>query len=192
MTTTPQRDIEREAFEKWAGPKKFDLRRSNCAYINTCTDYAWMGWKARAAQATAEPVLHSILKNAEDECWCGGVGAALSKSASAPSDGAADARAAWISVDERLPEVGVLVLVYSPNGPHNYPDDIRIDFDCIDPNDDDHGSWLNHNEHYEHFCCVAKPEGSVGPSEKAPYTHWQPIPAHPIASTHTTTGGEKP
>lgn len=115
---------------------------------------------------------------------------AESTPASAPSDGAADARDAWVSVDERLPEVGILVLVYSPNGPYNYPDDIRIDFDCIDPNDDDHASWLNHNEHYEHFCCVAKPEGSVGPSEKAPYTHWQPIPAPPIASTHTTTGGK--
>jgi len=114
----------------------------------------------------------------------------LTTPASAPSDGAADARDAWISVDERLPEVGILVLVYSPNGPYNYPDDIRIDFDCIDPNDDDHASWLNHNEHYEHFCCVAKPEGSIGPSEKAPYTHWQPIPVPPIASTHTTTGGE--
>lgn len=84
----------------------------------------------------------------------------------------------WISVDERLPEVDQLALVYVPSKAGE-PDDIR--FDCIDPNDDDHASWLAHNEHYEHFCCVAKPEDSIGPSEKAPYTHWMPLPAAPAS-----------
>jgi hypothetical protein len=85
---------------------------------------------------------------------------------------------AWISVDDRLPEVGVGVMVYSPPVAGEGPEDFRLDFDCIDPNDD-HASWLNHNENYEHFCCVAKPEGSTGPKEKAPYTHWMPMPAAP-------------
>jgi hypothetical protein len=89
----------------------------------------------------------------------------------------------WISVDERLPEVGVLVLVYSPPTKYDHPGDMNIGFDCIDPNDDDHKSWLNHNEHYEHFCCVAKPEGSVGPSADAPYTHWMPLPEAPSLQT---------
>lgn len=85
----------------------------------------------------------------------------------------------WISCAERLPEVGRLVMVYSPPTQYDHPGDVNITFDCIDPNDDDHASWLSHNEHHEHFCCVAKPEGSIGPSEKAPYTHWHAIPAAP-------------
>lgn len=88
----------------------------------------------------------------------------------------------WISVDERLPEVDVGVLVYAPPQAGDHPGDDRISFDCIDPNDDERASWLNHNEHYEHFCCVAKPEGSIGPSEKAPYTHWMPLPPAPITT----------
>jgi len=83
----------------------------------------------------------------------------------------------WISVDERLPEVGVLVLVFVP--PSKYQDHSDMRFDCIDPNDDDAASWYEHNEHYEHFCCIAKPPGSIGPSEKAPYTHWMPLPPPP-------------
>jgi hypothetical protein len=90
--------------------------------------------------------------------------------------------AQWISVAERLPAVGELVLVYSPPTKYDHPGDVRIGFDCIDPNDDDASSWLNHNEHYEHFCCVAKPEGSIGPSAEAPYTHWMPLPEAPAAS----------
>lgn len=96
--------------------------------------------------------------------------------------------AEWISVQDRLPEVGVLVLVYWPPGPHDYQDQPNYTFDCIDENDDEHKSWWNHNEHYEHFCCVAKPEGSVGPSEKAPYTHWAPLT--PPAMTNASEGGE--
>ena len=107
-----------------------------------------------------------------NEIGCGFLESGNGEPAAAPLSG-------WISVDERLPEVGELVLVYSPPQPGDYPDDVRISFDCIDPNDDDHASWMGHNEHYEYYCCVAKPEGSTGPSEQAPYTHWHALPAAP-------------
>ena len=107
-----------------------------------------------------------------NEIGCGFLESGNGEPAAVPVSG-------WISVDERLPEVGELVLVYVPAQRVDYPDDTRISFDCIDPNDDDHASWLRHNEHYEYFCCVAKPEGSTGPSERAPYTYWHALPADP-------------
>jgi uncharacterized protein DUF551 len=93
--------------------------------------------------------------------------------------------APWISVDERLPEAGVLVLVYTPPQNGDYLDDVRISFDCIDPESDDPTYWQAHGEDYEYFCCVAKPEGSIGPSEKAPYTHWTPIPPPPTTKAES-------
>jgi hypothetical protein len=88
----------------------------------------------------------------------------------------------WISVEDQLPEVGALVMVYSPPTQNDWPDSLCIEFDYLDP-DADEPRWFHHGEHYEHFCCVAKPEGSIGPSEEAPYTHWRPVPARP---SHTT------
>ncbi|TLX52783.1 hypothetical protein DN824_21995 [Stutzerimonas nosocomialis] len=90
--------------------------------------------------------------------------------------------ARWISVEERMPEPGVTVLVYAPPQPGDHPGDVRISFDGIDP-ESDGDYWIDHGEHYEHYCCVAK-GGDVdwhGPSEKAPYTHWMPLPAIPSA-----------
>ena len=84
----------------------------------------------------------------------------------------------WIPVSERMPEPGILVLVYTPPQPGDYPGDVRIGFDYIDPDGDDPTYWFNHGESYEHFCCVAC-DGMTGPSEKAPYTHWMPLPASP-------------
>jgi hypothetical protein len=71
-----------------------------------------------------------------------------------------------------------LVMVYTPPQPSDWPDTVRISFDYIDPEvADDY--WYNHGEHYEHYCCVAKPENCTGPQERAPYTHWMPLPAAP-------------
>ncbi|EMR2276366.1 DUF551 domain-containing protein [Klebsiella pneumoniae] len=84
----------------------------------------------------------------------------------------------WIPVSERMPEPGILVLVYTPPQPGDYPGDVRIGFDYIDPDGDDPTYWFDHGEIYEHFCCVAC-NGMTGPSEKAPYTHWMPLPAAP-------------
>ena len=71
-----------------------------------------------------------------------------------------------------------LVMVYSPPQNDDHPEAIRIVFDYIDAGIADE-YWYAHGESYEHFCCVAKPEGCTGPSEKAPYTHWHPIPQPP-------------
>ncbi|CAM7509213.1 DUF551 domain-containing protein [Klebsiella quasipneumoniae] len=84
----------------------------------------------------------------------------------------------WIPVSERMPGPGILVLVYTPPQPGDYPGDVRIGFDYIDPDGDDPTYWFNHGENYEHFCCVAC-DGMTGPSEKALYTHWMPLPAAP-------------
>lgn len=54
-------------------------------------------------------------------------------------------------------------------------------FDCLDE-----GGWMQHNDNYEHYCMVAKGGSDIswsGPSEKAPYTHWMPIPPLPEIKT---------
>lgn len=83
----------------------------------------------------------------------------------------------WISVDERLPEPGQWVLVgyLAPDCGES------LDFDCIDECSDEKDSWYYHSNRYEEFCAVRQ-EGWVGPSEKAPYTHWaaiSPLPQPP-------------
>ncbi|MDU9398078.1 DUF551 domain-containing protein [Pseudomonas sp. zfem003] len=87
----------------------------------------------------------------------------------------------WIKCSERMPESGVLVMVYSPPQPGDYPDSVRIDFDAIEP-ESEGDYWINHGEHYEQWCIIAKGGDDIewrGPSEKAPYTHWMPLPAPP-------------
>lgn len=75
-----------------------------------------------------------------------------------------------------------VVMVYSPPQQGDWPNSLRICFDHIDSGiADDY--WYNHGEHYEHYCCVALPEGSIGPKEKAPYTHWMPLPDPPNSQT---------
>ncbi|HCW17714.1 MAG TPA: hypothetical protein DHL02_07100 [Achromobacter sp.] len=85
---------------------------------------------------------------------------------------------------------GQLVMVYTPPQPSDWPDTVRIGFDFIDSEiADDY--WYNHGEHYEHYCCVAKPENCTGPQECAPYTHWMPLPAAPCMTCngHGMIGG---
>lgn len=88
----------------------------------------------------------------------------------------------WIPVEERLPEPGLLVQVYSPPQPGDWPHTVRIETDGIDPESEDY--WVGHGEHYERYCMIAK-GGDVewtGPAEKAPYTHWKPLPEPPCAT----------
>lgn len=42
----------------------------------------------------------------------------------------------WISVDDRLPEPGLLVMVYTPPQPGDYDGSLRIDFDALCPESD--------------------------------------------------------
>lgn len=97
-------------------------------------------------------------------------------------------RQPWVSVADRLPEPSVTVMVYSPPQPDDWPDSVRIGIDAVDPEDGE--SWINHNAHYEHYCCVAKGDTPMtGPSEKAPYTHWMPVPPIPAALSGEPNGG---
>lgn len=91
--------------------------------------------------------------------------------------------AGWISVDERLPEVGVTVLVYEPfRHGEDWPGTVRILFDYICP---DYEDWHDHCASHEHFMAVGGANACgpdvtcIGPSEKAPYTHWMPLPPAP-------------
>lgn len=88
----------------------------------------------------------------------------------------------WIKCGDRLPEKGVVVMVYTPPQPGDWPDTVRIDFDSLDPDCDD-PYWSNHGDQYEHYSCIAKDDDNSwsGPSESAPYTHWMPLPAAPSA-----------
>lgn len=77
---------------------------------------------------------------------------------------------------------GVEVFVYTPPQPGDWPDQVRIDVDYIS---EDHDDWHVHAESYEHFLAVggsaaAGPDSvCIGPSPKAPYTHWMRIRAIP-------------
>ena len=81
--------------------------------------------------------------------------------------------AAPVPVNDRLPEEGELVLVYSPDGEGGE----RVDFDCIEE-----GDWAVHANNYDHFIAVGGAGAAgpdcvcTGPAEDAPYTHWARIP----------------
>ena len=76
----------------------------------------------------------------------------------------------------------VLVMVYTPPQVGDWPDTDRINFDYICPAYED---WRDHCESREHYLAVGGASASgpdvvcTGPGEKAPYTHWMPIPAPP-------------
>lgn len=89
----------------------------------------------------------------------------------------ADCVGGWISVAERLPEVGIDVLVYEPSRPDDWPGTLRVYIDHIS---EDYEGWYSHGEAYEHYLAVAGADVTcTGLSEKASYTHWMPLPAAP-------------
>jgi hypothetical protein len=80
----------------------------------------------------------------------------------------------WIAVNDRLPNDGETVLVYTPP---MRGEEWRVDFDGRDD-----GIWVEHANCREHYMAVTGGKGClddgtpcVGPSEDAPYTHWKPI-----------------
>jgi hypothetical protein len=83
---------------------------------------------------------------------------------------------------ETAPKDGTLVVVYSPNGPDDWPDALKVAFDYVCP---DYEDWFYHCESYEHYMAVGGSNACgpdavcTGPSAKAPYTHWLPLPAAP-------------
>jgi hypothetical protein len=74
----------------------------------------------------------------------------------------------WISVEDRLPEDHILVLVCWSHidGGGEY------DMDYMD--EEMWGGWFNRAEHYN----IA----GGNANEEAPYTHWMPLPEPPEAS----------
>ena len=70
----------------------------------------------------------------------------------------------WVSVEDRLPKNHVLVFVFWEE-----QDEERLDIDYID--EEMWGDWFNRAEH------VNIAGGNC--NEKAPYTHWQPLPPTP-------------
>lgn len=88
----------------------------------------------------------------------------------------------WIPVGERLPEDGVLVMVYTPRDCNGEP---RFDYDARGD-----GEWIDHSNSHEHFL-ACKSGGDTGPSADAPYTHWMPLPDPPALSASQPTKQEK-
>ena len=78
----------------------------------------------------------------------------------------------WISVDERLPEAGVYVLVYGPEEQEiaEYSDGVE---DCIDVMGHDAG-WISMGGFSFPGRTFGNPEYQQ-PSHGQP-THWQPLP----------------
>ena len=70
----------------------------------------------------------------------------------------------WISVEDRLPEEGLLSLVYWED-----EDGFYTDIDCIE--EEVWGDWFNRAEHFN----IAG--GNC--NEEAPYTHWMTLPEPP-------------
>ena len=87
----------------------------------------------------------------------------------------------WLPI-ESAPKDGTLVVLYSPNGPDDWPDSFKVTFDYFCK---DYENWFHHSAAHEHYMAVGGSNACgqdavcTGPSEKAPYTHWMPLPSVP-------------
>ena len=85
----------------------------------------------------------------------------------------------WISVDERLPEYGVPVLVFVPEI------DAEESYITTDLMDEDYEYWLLVSDNYNHAQAVGRvTDNDIIPTGIAPYTHWQPLPLPPKENTN--------
>ena len=87
----------------------------------------------------------------------------------------------WMPIETATEQDG-LVMVYAPPQPGDWPDTVNITFDFICP---DYEDWCHHSEAREHYLAVGGANACgpdvecTGPGEKAPYTHWMPLPTPP-------------
>lgn len=76
-TTDAAREVDVEAerprFETWAASRQFDLRRPHNSYINTATDYAWMGYCAKVGTRPGESNLATVLRQVRIDAEAEGV-----------------------------------------------------------------------------------------------------------------------
>jgi hypothetical protein len=85
----------------------------------------------------------------------------------------------WISVDERLPEYGVPVLVFVPEI------DSEESYITTDLMDKDYEYWLLVSDNYNHAQAVGRAtDNDIIPTGIAPYTHGQPLPQPPKENTN--------
>jgi hypothetical protein len=90
-----------------------------------------------------------------------------------------DSQQRWISVDERLPEYGVPVLVFVPEI------DAEKSYITTDLMDKDYEYWLLVSDNYNHAQAVGRvTDNDIIPTGIAPYTHWQPLPQPPKENTN--------
>ncbi len=165
-------DARKKGYGQWKGAPQTERDAFKTEYRAIYDRQYMNGYQTATEDASRLPVhdsdcaMHNEPAYPNGPCDC-----SLSRPVREPLTG-------WISVDERLPEIGVTVMVYTPPTEDDWPGSVNIQFDCLDP-DSDGELWLSWWNHYEHFICVA-PAGSSGPkSDRAPYTLWAPIPALP-------------
>lgn len=74
----------------------------------------------------------------------------------------------WRPIGEAPENCGLAVVFWRDENGDQHDFDFRED-----------GVWAIHADRYDDWLCVAKPEGSIGPSEDAPYTHFMLLPEPP-------------
>lgn len=184
--THPESQAERYAFEAWAAENQFDIRRPNKSYLNTCTDYAWLGWQA--GRAALPPVAAVWGTSPIDSPEYQAAQAGKNQEARARLDAIAGPVAAvpdWISVDDLLPEDNQVVIILF------WPFDNRENAQIVGQAEHYDGVFLTDDGEDHHFPShwMPRPPLPVVPSCTCPSgdgsLRW-PCPVHPAA--HTTQG----
>ena len=171
------------AYQAGAADKLAELRAGGVALPPASSFTDWFDVKYEKTNgyvSSGDPMLYNEMQHAK--CWARMAWEALNAKVQDYGDrGAAAAVPHWLPI-ESAPRDGTLVVVYWPNGPDDWPDGLNVTFDYVCP---DYEDWFQHCEAREHYLMVGGPNAAgpdcvcTGPSEKAPYTHWMPLPAAP-------------